>query len=483
MAAGACAPIGSIVLWSLRGAAPAYIDSPLPPADLNSRFDWSVPCVLVALGVVHAWTALNFDGTSVVEFNLSLLGVGIISAIAWTFVFRRGRAPRLGRWTRGGLLLLPAYALFQVIPIPLALIRLISPHRAEVHEMVSQAVQQPAFTSISVLSSATIVYVLQIAFYASVFLLVRELTWRSSGHPWVMVAPVLLVAAGEAMLGWAHYIAAAGAAPASGTFINRNHFAGMLEMSLPFAVMYGLAALRGHRNRVELSTRAALSASLGFGLAMLILMGIVFSFSRSGFSAALAGLLAMAGLGGGQNLSPQVRKGANALVLLAVAAAFFLLPPDALIQRFADVSSLEEVRSQDRLELWSETWELVKAYPLVGCGLGAYRAAFLEFKVTTPMVTDDYAHNDYLQCLAEMGVLGALIVAVLFFGFVRSALIARTRLPTVDGRYLAIACFGAMFSIALHSVTDFNLYIPANAMLFAWIAGVASGLEAFIESR
>jgi O-antigen ligase len=360
----------------------------------------------------------------------------------------------------------------------MGLMRLISPHRAEIQDIVSQAVGPSGYATVSVLPSATIVHVLLIAFYISVFLLVRELTWRRRQSPWATAAPLLLVAFGEAALGWIHYISAAGASPASGTFINRNHFAGMLEMSLPFAVMYAAAALVRDRGSGPLPTASALRASLGMGLATVILMGIVFSFSRSGFSAALAGILAMVALGGGRSLSPQARKAAVVLILTAVVAAFFLLPPDAFIRRFADISSLEEVRSQDRFELWSETWNLVKDYPLVGCGLGAYRTAFLEFKITMPMVLDDHPHNDYLQCLAEMGILGALIVAIVAVGFVRSALVARIRHQNSEGRCLAIACFGAMFSIALHSITDFNLYLPANAMLLAWVAGIASGLEA-----
>ncbi len=444
----------------------------------HGEFDWTVAGVLAALGLTYAWTALNFAGTSVAEFNWSLLSVGVIATAAWTLLFRAGEAPRLAGWFRCALVMLPAYALFQVIPLPLGLMRLISPNRAEVHDLVSQAVGPSDYAAVSLLPSATFVHVLLIAFYISVFLLVRESTWRARESSWAAAAPLLLVAFGEAALGWMHYISVAGATPASGTFVNRNHFAGMLEMSLPFAVMYAAAAVAGGRRRDFLTVPAALRASLGLGLATVILMGIVFSFSRSGFAATLAGLLAMAALGGGRALSPSAKAAAAVLVVAAIAAAFFLLSPDALIRRFADAASLEELRSQDRLQLWSETWNLVKAYPLVGCGLGAYRVAFLEFKVTMPMVLDDHPHNDYLQCLAEMGIVGSLLVGLVVIGFVRNALTAATRHQNPQTRCLAIACFGAMFSIALHSITDFNLYLPANAMLLAWVAGIASGLEA-----
>ena len=101
----------------------------------------------------------------------------------------------------------------------------------------------------------------------------------------------------------------------------------------------------------------------------------------------------------------------------------FYLTPMALIQRLAEHSS------SGRIAIWKNTLHLIGAYPAVGCGLGGYESAMLRFKTTVLMNDLDYAHNDYLQYLGELGVLGFLIGAVLF-----GALVVRPCEPPAPDR-------------------------------------------------
>ena len=93
------------------------------------------------------------------------------------------------------------------------------------------------------------------------------------------------------------------------------------------------------------------------------------------------------------------------------------------------------------------------------------------------MLTDDFAHNDYLQLLAELGWVGFAIGATLAFSVVRMAVQRAVRSADPEARYFALACAGALAAILVHSFADFNFYIPANAMLLAWIAGMTAGLR------
>jgi len=90
------------------------------------------------------------------------------------------------------------------------------------------------------------------------------------------------------------------------------------------------------------------------------------------------------------------------------------------------------------------------------------------------MNTADFAHNDYLQVLAELGIVGfaagLVFVLRILIGVGRKVLYAHS----IDERCRSIACVAAMTAMLLHSLVDFNMYVPANAMVFAWIAGVAS---------
>ena len=155
-------------------------------------------------------------------------------------------------------------------------------------------------------------------------------------------------------------------------------------------------------------------------------------------------------------------------------AGFVFLPPDKLIARFAQLVSTDPT-GEGRAQLWAETIPLIKAYPVFGCGLGGYETAFMRFKVSEPLVTDDFAHNDYLQLLAELGLVGFAIGAALAFSAVRTAVRKAVGSRDPEARYFAVACAGALAAILVHSLADFNLYIPANAMLLAWIAGMTAG--------
>jgi hypothetical protein len=113
---------------------------------------------------------------------------------------------------------------------------------------------------------------------------------------------------------------------------------------------------------------------------------------------------------------------------------------------------------------------LIRAYPVFGCALDAYKTAFSRFKISGPLVTDDFVYNEYPQLLAELELAGFVIGAALAFSVVRMALRDTVKSSDPEPRYFALACVGALSTFALHSLVDFNLYIPATVMLLAWIA-------------
>jgi O-antigen ligase/tetratricopeptide (TPR) repeat protein len=326
--------------------------------------------------------------------------------------------------------------------------------------MLGNVMPAPRFAALGIAPATTAAYLLRTVGYTVVFLLVRELTQRSHGRRrWTLFVPLIAIAAAEAALGLSQI---APNLPAHGTYGNRNHFAGLLEMVLPGTVALGLA-IRGF-------------AGIGvLCLATLIFLGILYSLSKMGFVAALGGLFIMAALGVGARLPRRTRWLAVAGIAAIVLAAFIFLPPDQVINGIGGVFA-DDATGEGRFPIWADSLHLLAAYPIFGVGLGNYGDAFVKYQTAVVDRTFDHAHNDYLELLADLGVFGYVLLAALVFLIFRKAAAAAKRSSDADIRYLGLGCAGAIAAIGLHSLTDYNMYIPANAFVFAWIAGIAAGL-------
>jgi O-antigen ligase len=309
--------------------------------------------------------------------------------------------------------------------------------------------------------------------YLLVFLLVRDLAWRFRRSPWLPALPLLGIAACEAAFGLMQSYAPGPDGGITGTYVNHNHFAGLLEMGLPFAVLYPVALLK--RPRPHRASSAIAWKACGLLLvAAIIFIAILSSLSRMGFLAALTSLLVIASLALGARRRGWKRWLPIALVVVLTALAFIFLPSDPLIARYAQLAPADAISSDMRTGMWRDALGVIKAYPLFGCGLGAYESCFPRFQTVAPMFTIDFAHNDYLQYLAELGAPAFLAALLFMLGMFRRAIRSAMDEPSTDRRYVALACAGSFAAILLHSFVDFNLYIPANAMLLAWIAGIAA---------
>jgi O-antigen ligase len=437
--------------------------------------------VLLSLTGALAYTTFQWGGVVRTGRYECLLVLGLL-AMVLSFGRTRDVRPslpdRVVRWT---VILLPAYVLLQVVPLPVALLRVLSPARAERLAALSPIGAKLDFASLSVFPAGTFQYFLLVCGYLLIFLIVCELMGVFADRPWLVVWPLIGIAAIEAGLGLWQYFGGTGEQLRWGTYANHNHYAGFLEMVLPFAVIYPVATLRRPRSRLHSPVAPVLAACGVWAVAALMFVGVVYSFSRMGLIAVLSSLFVMGALALGTRQLSWVagsRKrqwGAVGMVAALVLAGFVFLPPERLILRFAQLVSTDGLTADGRIDLWAETIPLIRAYLLFGCGLGGYETAFWKFKVSGVLVTDDFAHNDYLQLMAELGLVGFLIGAALAFSIVRKTIRGAVDSSDPERRYFAVACAGSLTAILLHSLMDFNLYIPANAMLLAWISGLTVG--------
>jgi O-antigen ligase len=428
---------------------------------------------LLSLGAIFGYAVYQRGGVYRADWNWCLLALAVLALCSWWSTRSQQQTPPIGKELGWPLLLMAPYVALQLLPLPEVVLRTISPARAHLVDALSGILPDTRWSPLSVEPAVTLEHLFRVLAYLTVFLLVREVTWRSSSRPWMVVFPIMVVAAFEATLGLVQAFSGQTDAMAKGTYVNRNHFAGLISMVLPFAVMWPASVLR--KNSPRLRALSAVRACSGFVLAALLVASVLFSLSRMGFLASLASVLMIALLGFAGAPTRSKWLGAGVVIGLVV-LGFLFLSPGQLLERFVSLSSSENLSAEGRLALWRETGHLIAAYPLFGCGLGTYEAALHKYKVTGPLVRYDYAHNDYLQLLAELGVIGFTIAAALLLALVVKAWRVSVSSKDTEKRHITYACVGAFTAIGLYSLVDFNLYIPANAMLLAWIGGIAAGV-------
>jgi putative inorganic carbon (HCO3(-)) transporter len=143
------------------------------------------------------------------------------------------------------------------------------------------------------------------------------------------------------------------------------------------------------------------------------------------------------------------------------------------VSRFQTVNEEYSLGGQSRISMWRDALPLIKDYPLVGTGLGTFPIAYTRGQTAFLSQFVNHAHNDYLEIASDLGIPAALILfsSILFVlaRAIRSFLSAERDFE----RIVALGCVGSIVAILLHSFADFNLYIPANALLFSAILGLA----------
>lgn len=359
---------------------------------------------------------------------------------------------------------LPCYALLQFIPLPVVLVGLFSPARGALLRALEPIVGHRAFASLSIVPAVTFTHFLLFTSYCIIFFVAREFAMRVR-NVWAVTAPVVLAAVLEAIFGLMQY---SGGAAVVGTYTIRNHLAGLLEMALPLAAMYSIAIFRDVSRRDAEGASAMVRAVAGSMVTGLLLAGAVLTLSRGGYCSILASALAIAAFTITRGMSKKKRLAIACLIFACGAVSVFFLTPMEMLGRFS------EHTSAGRVAVWRDVPGVIAEYPVFGCGLGGFESAFLKFKTSAPVQIVDYAHNDYLQLLAELGIAG-FAIGVMLLGLV-VVRVARMAAGPPDERWIGLAVLGSLAAILTHSAFDFNLYVPANAAVLAWICGLGASL-------
>jgi O-antigen ligase len=419
---------------------------------------------LMAISLTAA--ALLTGGVYPGQWEWIALGVSF-AALGAVWLRSTSGPVRQDRWSFLLMALLLAWMVLQLVPLPPILIWLLSPERWDAVAAARAATGQSnrAWFALSAAPAATMERLLQVVPVMAAFVAAGEIGWWWRNRLWGAVAPVLFVAWMESLIGL-------GRSHPAGTYVNRNHFAGLLEMALPLASVWAVSVWRSWKMRDDPPVWGVVL----LGIAACLWTALIMSLSRMGVVSALAALLVTTVMLLASQPEKRRRIPGAHLTWRRVAVLPMLLlvfvPTRAMVQRFFDVNSTGDQSGNIRVHIWKDTTHVVAAYKWMGTGLGAYEQGLYRHRAVEPASTVDFAHNDYLQILTELGLVGCVLFGALALRVVWRTFSVAMRIR--NGNWaVALALMGSFVALGLHSITDFNLYIPANALALAWLAGVA----------
>jgi len=389
-------------------------------------------CVLVAFSVL-AHGAVEVWSATILEIGAAIL------LLAWGALAILEREVEL-RWNSlyVPLLLLGAWGLFQRVVGPSAY-----PYATQVELLKSAAYLALFFLTVESFHTLEewkpfVWFLISLGFAVSLLAVVQYFTFNGKLY-WVRpLAP--------------------GIAP-FGPFVNRNHFAGFIELTVPFglAMLFSRAVRRDKLPLLVLLTVVPIGA-------------LALSASRGGIVSFLFEFLLLAVL-----LRKKVMQRSQLLLAggLAVAAALLAvwLGLGLTVQRF-EHSRPGDISRDRRVSIFTDTLRVIHDHPWRGTGFGTFETVFPRYETFYDGLTVDHAHNDYLELLSDTGLIGGSCIAAFLILLGWQGWLNLRASTTSLGRCFYSGALVGCIGLLLHAFVDFNYHIPSNVLLFLLLAAL-----------
>jgi len=241
-----------------------------------------------------------------------------------------------------------------------------------------------------------------------------------------------------------------------GPYVNHNHYAGLMELLIPIPLIMSLTHLTHQRERIAA------------GVATAVMTGTVFlSGSRGGMLAVLAEFSILATLIARRKKGSRMAVGVAAFAIVLIGLLSWLGGKE-LTARVTSISAETrgELSGGMRLHIDRDALIVFRRKPVLGWGLGTFPVVYPQFRSFYTNFFVNQAHNDYLQLLAETGILGFGMMVWFLVSFYRHSMRKIGNWTSSVTSAVSLACMLGCTGIVVHSFFDFNLQIPANAALF-----------------
>jgi O-antigen ligase len=391
-----------------------------------------------------------------------------------------------GPWARRLFWGACGWMVLQLLPLPLFLVRLLSPHSVETIGRLRGTMA--SFLPLSQIPVATLEFGLRalvIVLFLRVFLAVP----LDKKEKTSLQTLLILSGAGQAVFGLIKLFSGTHnfylffhpsnlpdkeLARLTGTLGNFDHFAFFLNLLIPLALAQLLTAthyaedprrFRDHLiqavnsdNRVLVQTAAVVTMAVA----------VILTGSRGGILGLILALVlffqAMVYLTRSRRSKQRLKYIFVAILLVAIAVG--------MQNTFQRILKTSDDLGAGRFEFWRDSVTMVKALPFAGAGLGTYRYTFLPFFTGTHSLWITNAHNEYLELLAEAGIPGTLLIlGLLAVPLVRLVRVWNSRHHPL-ARTMGAGVMAALLAVLAHSFFDFALRIPAVMFYSVLVLGL-----------
>ncbi len=252
----------------------------------------------------------------------------------------------------------------------------------------------------------------------------------------------------------------------SSTYVNHNHFAGLLVIVIPMALGIVFA-----------ERESAKKVLFGF-MGVVMIVAFVFTISRGGLAGFGAAVLFMVLTLKSQKL---VREGSPFIIMALIAVAgVIMFGTNPIEQRFQDIQNMtrpEELSLHMRLLTWQGTLNMLPHSFLLGTGPGTFGQLFLQYRPIGSSIRPVYTHNDYLNLLTDCGIFVFLATAWVIWAIFRHGYMLSRKDESRMRMGLGAASMAGIFGLLVHGFFDFNFHIPANWLMASVAAGILFSLD------
>jgi O-antigen ligase len=241
-----------------------------------------------------------------------------------------------------------------------------------------------------------------------------------------------------------------------GPYVNHAHYAGLMEMLVPFPLVFAIASRAGRPSRafflfaaLVMCSTIFLSESLGGMIAFVIELAVLTLILFRNRSSAYREILLIG------------------VLCIALVAWLAWLRPAGLVERFARLlNPIADAGATGRIAIVKDSLRMLRVHPILGWGLGTFPVVYPSFRSFFTNLWVNEAHNDYIQTLVETGIVGFAIAAAFLALLCREGIHNLKHWNRETRSSLELAAFLGCIGLLVHGFVDFNLQIPANAAFF-----------------